>query len=167
VTLAGVWLSVFGAEDVTAAFGASGIIWGLLAGVMYAAYTLFGRFATPRYGSIRTVVYSTLGACLFLAVLVPTTTGPIVWPASGAAWALLIVFGALTMAVAPFLFFDALTRIEASQASIATSIEPVVAAILATTLLSQGLSPAGWVGIGIVVSGVAGVGLTTAPNEAG
>lgn len=167
VTLLGVWLSVFGADDVTATFGTSGLIWGLLAGVSYGVYTLFGRFAAPRYGSTRTVVYSTLGACLFLAAVVPTTTGAIVWPASGAAWALLIAFGALTMAVAPFLFFDALSRIEASQASIATSIEPVVAGVLATILLSQGLSVVGWIGIGIVVVGVVGVGLTTGKPEAG
>lgn len=161
VTLAGVWLSVFGADEVTATFGTSGLMWGLLAGVSYGAYTLFGRFAAPRYGSARTVVYSTLGSCIFLAVVVPITTGPVAWPATGTAWALLIVMSVLTMAVAPFLFFDALSRIEASQVSIATSVEPVVAAVLATLLLSQGLSAVGWIGIGIVVVGVAGVGLTT------
>jgi DME family drug/metabolite transporter len=166
LTLSGVWLSVLGADEVAATFGTTGVGWGILAGLAYGAYTLFGRFAAPRYGSIRTVVYSTLGSCGFLAVIVPVSTGPIVWPASGGAWLVLFVFSVLTIAVAHFLFFDALSRIDASRASIATAIEPVVAAALATVLLSQGLSTLGWVGIGLVVAGVAGVGFTAREEEA-
>lgn len=160
VTLSGVWISVLGADRVVPTFGASGVGWGLLAGSSYAAYTLFGRYAAPRYGSLATVVYSTLGSCAFLVVVVPLTSGPIVWPASGAAWAVLLAFAVTTIAVAHFLFFDALTHIDASRASIATAVEPVVAAVLATALLGQGLSLLGWAGIGLVVVGVAGVGVT-------
>jgi len=165
VTLAGVWLTVLGAEEVTTTFGASGLWWGVLAGVSYGAYTLFGRFAAPRYGSMSTVVYSTVGSCVFLAVVVPATSGPIVWPGSFGAWALLAAFALLTIAVAHFLFFDALSRIDASRASISTAVEPVVAGVLATLLLSQGLTPLGWTGITLVVLGVAGVGLTARSDE--
>jgi DME family drug/metabolite transporter len=165
VTLTGVWLSVLGAEEVTATFGSTGVGWGVLAGVSYGAYTLFGRFAAPRYGSLPTVVYSTLGSCAFLAVVVPATSGPVVWPGSGAAWILLFFFALLTIAVAHFLFFDALARIDASRASIATAVEPVVAGVLATLLLAQGLTPLGWAGIGLVALGVAGVGLTTRAHD--
>jgi len=160
VTLSGVWMSVLGAHDVAATFGTTGVGWGILAGVSYGAYTLFGRYASPRYGSVRTVVYSTVGSCLFLALVVPSMDGPIVWPPSWRAWALLLAFGLLTIAVAHFLFFDALSHIDASRASIATAVEPVVAAVLATAILSQGLSWLGWTGIGLVVVGVAGVGIT-------
>lgn len=160
ITLSGVWLSVLGAEEVAATFGNTGVAWGILAGISYGVYTLFGRFASPRYGSKRTVVYSTLGSLAFLTVAVPATSGPIVWPSSSNAWGLLIAFGLLTIAVAHFLFFDALSRIDASRASIATAVEPVVAAVLSTLLLAQGLSPLGWLGIGLVALGVAGVGAT-------
>jgi DME family drug/metabolite transporter len=165
VTLAGVWLTVLGAEEVTATFGTSGLWWGVLAGISYGAYTLFGRFAAPRYGSMPTVVYSTVGSCVFLAVVVPATSGPVVWPGSLPAWALLGVFALLTIAVAHFLFFDALSRIDASRASISTAVEPVVAGILATILLSQGLTPLGWTGIALVVAGVVGVGLSARSDE--
>lgn len=164
VTLAGVWLSVLGADSVTAMFGSSGLGWGVMAGIAYGVYTLFGRYAAPLYGSIPTVLYSTLGCVLFLAVILPVTSGPIVWPGSTAAWLVLLTFSALTIAVAHFLFFDALSRIDASRASIATAIEPVVAASLATVLLGQGLSPLGWTGIAIVV---AGVGVTARKGNAG
>ena len=166
VTLTGVWLTVLGAEEVTAMFGSTGLGWGVLAGASYGAYTLFGRFAAPRYGSLATVVYSTLGSCAFLIVAVPATGSPLVLPGSGRAWALLFVFALLTIAVAHFLFFDALSRLDASRASIATAVEPVIAGVLATILLSQGLTPLGWTGIGLVVLGVAGVGLTTQADDA-
>lgn len=166
VTLTGVWITVLGAEEVSATFGTTGLSWGLLAGVSYGAYTLFGRYAAPRFGSMRTVVYSTLGSCAFLALVIPVSTGPIVWPASSQAWLVLFAFSALTIAVAHFLFFDALSRIDASRASIATAVEPVVAGTLATVLLSQGLSPFGWFGIALVVAGVVGVGITASGEEA-
>ena len=160
VTLVGVWLSVLGAEDVAPEFGTTGLVWGLLAGIGYAAYTLFGRHASPRYGAARTVLYSTLGSSVVLAVAVPAVSGPIILPPTPLAWAVLLAFGLLTIAVAHLLFFDALSRVEASRASIAASIEPAVAGILATQLLGQGLAPLGWVGITIVVAGVAAVGAT-------
>jgi DME family drug/metabolite transporter len=160
LTLGGVWLSVLGAEDVPATFGSSGLAWGVLAACGYAAYTLFGRWATPLYGSAKTVLYSTAGACIVLAGIVPLRPGPLMLPGSSNAWLLLVIFGALTIAAAQLLFFDALGRIEAGAASIATAAEPVVAAVLATVLLSQGLAPVGWAGIALVVAGVVGVGLT-------
>jgi DME family drug/metabolite transporter len=85
----------------------------------------------------------------------------VVWPDALPSWGLLFAFALVTIAVAHFLFFDALAHIDASRASIATSVEPVVAAMLATALLGQGLSAIGWLGIGLVVVGVVGVGLTT------
>lgn len=166
VTLSGVWLSVLGADEVAATFGNSGVVWGVLAGTSYGVYTLFGRYAAPRYGSVRTMIYSTLGSVAFLAVVVPVSSGPVVWPETQRAWILLLAFAVLTIAVAHFLFFDALARIDASRASIATAVEPVVAGILATLLLGQGLSLRGWIGIALVAVGVAGVGLTARKAEA-
>jgi len=161
LTLAGVWLSVLGAEDVETTFGTTGLGWGVMAGASYAIYTLFGRFATPRYGSARTVFYSTLGACVVLALVLPVVSGPPVMPPGARAWLVLVAFGALTIAAAQFLFFDALGRIEASGASVAAAAEPAVAAVLATLLLSQGLAPLGWLGVAMIVAGVVGVGLST------
>jgi DME family drug/metabolite transporter len=165
VTLTGVWLSVLGAEEVTATFGSTGVGWGLLAGLAYGSYTLFGRYAAPRYGSLPIVVYSTLGSCVVLAVAVPFIGGGVLLPRGGAAWGLLLLFSLLTIAVAHSLFFDALGRIDASRVSIATAVEPVVAGILATLLLAQGLTPLGWAGIALVVVGVGGVGATARADE--
>ena len=71
-------------------------------------------------------------------------------------WWLLIVFALTTMSVAALLFFDGLKRVEASRASIVATAEPVVASVLAATLLGQVMSPIGWLGLLLVVGGVAG-----------
>lgn len=156
----GVWMSVLGAHDVEAAFGTAGIGWGLSAAASYAGYVLIGRYAAPRWGSFVTVVYSTAGACLLLAVLLPFTPTPVTLPRSASAWSVLGLFGLLTVAVAQFLFFDALRFVEASRAAVSATAEPVVAALLATILLGQGLDPLGWMGLALVVAGVAGMGLS-------
>jgi DME family drug/metabolite transporter len=161
VTVLGVWLTVLGADRERSALGFTGLAWGTLGAVTYAAYTLIGRHATPRYGSFASVVYSMSAACVILAVAVPLAFGPVTLPPTPDAWIILVVFSVLTIVVAQLLFFHALTRIEASGASVAASVEPVVAALLATWLLDQNLSATGWIGIALVVAGVAGVGLTS------
>lgn len=166
VTLAGVWLSVIGAEDVTATFGSAGLLWGVVAAFGYAGYTLLGRYAGPRWGSATTAVYSTVGAVIVLCVVVPVATGPVVLPTGWRAWGLLLAFSLTTITAAQLLFFDSLARIDAGRVSVATAAEPVVAAILATVLVSQGLRPIGWVGILLVVVGVAGAGLESNEKEA-
>lgn len=158
LTLIGVWMTVLGADEVTPAFGGVGVVWGVLAGLAYAGYTLFGRHAAPRFGSRATVLYTAVGSCVWLSLTLPLVSDGLVLPPSGAAWALLAVFALLTVAGAQFLFFDALGRIEAGRAAITSAAEPVVAALLATVLLAQGLSPVGWAGVALVVAGVAGVG---------
>lgn len=165
LTVSGVWLSVLGAEEVASTFGSTGLAWGALAGASYATYTVFGRWATPRYGSLTTVLYATAGACAVLVLVLPLLSLDVAPPTEPRPWLLLLAFGALTIAVAQLLFFDALGRIEASGASVATAAEPAVAAVLATVMLSQGLRPLGWVGVALIVAGVVGVGLEARPRR--
>lgn len=156
LSVAGVWLTVIGAHDAELRLSSAGLLWGLLAAASYASYTLLGRFAAPRWGSVATVLHATWAACLILAVAVPLVWGTPRLPSDGVSWVLLVVYGLLTIAVAAFLFYDALGRIPAGHVSILATAEPVVAALLATVLVSQGLTPVGWVGLCLVVTGVAG-----------
>lgn len=156
VSVGGVWLTIVGARGVDVTITPAGLVWGAVAGASYAGYTLFGRYASPRYGSAATVVYSTAGACVLLAGALPALGVSLVLPPHGRAWAVLLAFALLTIAAASFLFYDGLGRIEASRASIASTVEPVVAALLATAFLGQHLTAIGWVGLGLVVVGVAG-----------
>lgn len=167
LTLCGVWLTVLGAHAVTPTFGGAGVLWGVLAGFAYAGYTIFGRYATPRFGSSATVLYSTVGSCAWLILALPILSDGFVLPTSSRAWGILAVFALVTVAGAQFVFFDALGRIEASRASITSAAEPAVAAVLATLLLSQGLTAVGWAGVALVVAGVVGVGADRSATRSG
>ena len=156
LSVVGVWLTVLGAYGVDVELTPAGVAWGATAGASYAGYTLFGRRATPSHGSMATVLWSTTGACVILAAVLPFVGPGVAVPTDGGTWALLVAFGLLTIAAAAFLFYDALGRIEAGRASISSTLEPVVAALLATWLLGQRLTPWGWVGLALVVTGVAG-----------
>jgi DME family drug/metabolite transporter len=165
LAVGGVWLSVLGAEDVPPTFGSAGVGWGMASAASYAAYTLFGRFAAPRWGAAPTLIYSTAGGCVLLALALPfLPLGPTL-PTGFAAWGVLALLALVTLAAAEILFFDALRYVEASRASIAATAEPVVAALLATAILSQGLRPVGWLGLVFVVAGVAGVGMTPGQRQ--
>lgn len=156
LSVVGVGLTVTGVTGASTEWTARGVGWGVLAGSMYASYTLFGRYATPRYGSAATALHSTVGGCVMLAVALPLSGHPVVLPSTGQAWSLLVVFGILSLTLATSLYYDALGRIEAGRAAIASTLEPVVAVVLATVLLDEGLEPIGWAGLAMVVAGVAG-----------
>ncbi|HEY6092232.1 MAG TPA: EamA family transporter, partial [Gemmatimonadales bacterium] len=76
-------------------------------------------------------------------------------PPSGAAWRGLLGLAAGSVIAANLLFFGAMKRIEAAPASVAATIEPVVGALLALLLFSQTLTVLGWLGLLLVVGGVA------------
>src|SRR5262245_27225134 len=133
-----------------------GLAWGVLAGATYAGYTLFGRWSAPRYGPYPTLLHTTLGSCLLLALGLRIVGQDIVVPGDGEGWVILVVYSLLTLSLSSILYYDALGRIEAGRAAIGTTLEPVVAAVLATLLLDQGLEPQGWLGLAMVVGGVAG-----------
>ncbi len=157
VSVAGVWLTVLGGRDASIRLGgAASVVWGLVAGASFAAYTLLGRYASPRWGSVATVLHSTWSACVLLALAVPLLWGVPSLPGEAGSAALLTAYGLLTIAVAAFLFYDALGRVPAGHVSILATAEPLVAALLATLLIGQGLSPVGWFGLALVVLGVAG-----------
>jgi DME family drug/metabolite transporter len=161
VAVAGVWLVVAGARGAELTLNARGVAWGLANAAGYAGYTLFGRWAVPRFGSLPTVLHSYWAACLILAVVLPAVSGSGVFalPAGGEGWLLLLGYGLLTIAVAVFVFYDALRRIPAHRAAVVATVEPVVAALLAAILLGQHLTPVGWLGLALVVCGVAGAAL--------
>jgi len=156
VSVTGVWLTVLGAAGAHSETSPTGMMWGALAGASYAGYTLFGRHAVPRFGSSATAVYSTAGACALLVGFAVTGNLEVDLPPDSRTWLVLGVFAFLTIAAATLLFFDGLGRIRADRAAIATTTEPLVAALLATFLLGQGLTVVGWLGLGLVVVGVAG-----------
>lgn len=132
-----------------------GVAGGLLSAVAYAGSTLLARWAVPRYGSLRTLFLEILGGTLVLAVTLPLLGHAPTPPASAAGWTLVVGLGLGSVFAANLCFFAAVKRIEAAPTAIAASIEPVVGALLALALFAQQLTALGWIGLLVVVGGVA------------
>lgn len=134
---------------------AAGVAGGLLAAVSYAGTTLLARWAVPRYGVVRVLFLELVGGTVLLGVILPLAGRPPAPPPTLAGW---VYIGALTLGtvwLANFAFFAAVRRIEAAPTAVAATIEPVVGALLALLLFSQTLTAFGWVGLFMVVGGVA------------
>jgi len=133
----------------------AGITGGLLAAVSYATTTVLARWTVPRYGSYRMLFWEALGGVVILAVVLPLAGHAPAPPPTSAAWLYVLALAAGGVVLANFLFFAGVRRIEATLTAVAATIEPVVGALLAFLLLSQGLMLLGWIGLLMVVGGVA------------
>lgn len=157
VAVTGVWMTVFGARGEGVSLTPSGILWGCITGAAYGTYTLFARRTAGTRGALAPLFWSTLGGGIgLLGYLALFSTEPLVLPDTAAGWGIGILFGLVTMAIAPLLLFSGIRVLEAGRASIVTTIEPLMAALLSWWLLSQTLTLSGWLGLGILTAGVAG-----------
>ncbi len=165
VAVGGVWLTVFGARGVDVELSTTGILWGCACALAYGSYTLFGKYYSAGMGALLPIFWSTLGGTILVGVVQLLAREPIVFPPTPAAWGVLMAFGLLTMAVGALLLFSAMKTLEAGRAAIGTTVEPLVAALLAMLLLDQTLTPWGWLGLVVLVVGVAGAYRLDAPRE--
>jgi len=158
VVMVGAALTVTGgsqAESTGPTSLAAGVIGGILAAVSYTATTVLARWAVPRYGVSKVLFLEILGGTAVLAVVLPLAGRPPAPPATTWGWLYVVALAAGAVLLANFFFFSAVKRIEAAPTAVAATIEPVVGALLALTLLQQQLSIPGWVGLALVVGGVA------------
>lgn len=162
VVMIGVALTVNGATGETPgeAAGTStrlmGIAGGLLAAASFAGTTLMARWAVPRYGSVRVLFLELVGGTLILAALLPISGNTPAVPTGAAAWIYILGLGIGSVLAANFCYFAAVKRIDAAPTAVAASIEPVVGALLGLVLFRQGLAWFGWLGLLLVIAGVAG-----------
>jgi DME family drug/metabolite transporter len=139
-----------------------GVAGGLIAMVSYAGTTLLARWAVPRYGLPRVLFFELLGGTAAIALLLAATGGIPLPPPTAAGRLYTLAMAAGPVLAANFFFFAAVQRIEAAPTAVAATIEPVVGAGLALLLFNQQLVPLGWLGLALVVGGVA---LTYAREE--
>jgi len=143
---------VAGVETPRLALGVAG---GLLAAASYAGTTLLARYAAPRYGVFRILLLEIAGGTLLLGIILPLAGRTPVAPATTGGWVYLLALVAGTVILANLFFFSGAKRIEAAPTAVAATIEPVVGTLLALVLLSQHLTALGWLGLLMVVGGVA------------
>lgn len=142
-----------------------GVVGGGLAALSYAGTTLLARYAVPRYGVSRVLFFEIAGGLGALGIFLPLWGHPPV-PPPAHAWLTLGLLAATTVLAANFFFFAAVRRIQAAPAAVAATIEPVIGTMLALGFFNQRLSGFGWLGLALVIGGVAGGYLEEARPEA-
>jgi DME family drug/metabolite transporter len=155
VVMAGVWLTTLGAAGARVHLDAGGVAWGFAAALSYSAYYLFGKRYLPRYGVLRTLLFSLLSGTAVLAPAAALAGSPPRLDYPVTAWVLLLALALGGTLLANGLYYWGLTRIDASRAAVVASAEPAVSALLAALLLGQALLPVGWLGVGLVALGAA------------
>jgi DME family drug/metabolite transporter len=154
LTLAGIALVAVGSAagvSVGASPAASrvpALAWGLLAGVAYAAYYLFGKRYFARYEASTLFAYALpLGAALLLPLVSFA-------PKSATEWLVLLFLAAVPTYGAYLLYSFGLARLEATRAATVATLEPVAAAALAYLVWGEALRGPGYVGGALVLTGV-------------
>lgn len=152
VTGCALMVGVLGGEGL--AVSGQGLFWGLASAVFFAGYSLMGRYAARRFTPWTLLTYGLLAASLFWLVFLG---GPGRVISLLADWrALLAVFVlAVVSTIIPFgAFLKALHLIEATQASVTSTIEPVIAGIAAWFIFGEHLGWLQLVGGGLVIAAV-------------
>ncbi|MDR3589402.1 MAG: EamA family transporter [Negativicutes bacterium] len=138
------------------AISMSGLLAGLGAGLGYALYSIFGKFALARYRPLTVTTYTFLFAAVALlpvSGLWDTRELFRQWPVIGYCAG----FGLLSTVAAYLCYTTALNYIEPGRAAVAATLEPVVAALVGVAIFGEALS--GWqiAGMALIIAAVAAV----------
>lgn len=133
----------------------AGFLVGLGAGIGYALYSIFSRFALERgYGSMTisfyTFLIASLGTIPFVSV---KNVGGVLaqgLPAAG----FILLFGVVTTVIPYLTYTRGLQGVENGQASIIASIEPVVASLLGILVFREILHPDEVLGIVLILGAI-------------
>ncbi len=144
VALAGITLISFGGGvGVTVSVASLG--WGLLSGLMYSLYYLYGKLYFHQYDATALFAVAMAVGMVCLAPFVRFGPHP------PAAWFQLLGVGLLCTYAAYFVYGRALAHLTATRASVIATLEPVVAASLAAWLFGERLGPVAFVGAACVI----------------
>ena len=151
LTLAGVSLVSLGSgASIAAASGrmASAVAFGLVAGFCYSLYYIFGKYFGGKYPAETVFFYILpMGA----ACLAPWCDFA---PKSWTAWWALLWVAVLSTYGAYHCYYAGLKHLEAGRASIAATLEPVVAAVVAFVWWGEVFAPAGYIGSVLILAAV-------------
>lgn len=128
------------------------LLTGLLAGLSYGLYAIFGKPVTGRLGSAVILTYALgFGAALLTVAAVPTLDTLIgLHPGY---YAVLLMLGVVHTLLAYTLYTFGLKKLGAGRTAIVASIEPVVAGAIGVVLLNETLTAAKLAGAALVISG--------------
>ena len=125
--------------------GAAALGWGLLAGLTYSLYYLYGKFYFPRFAPVALYAVALPVGATGLAPFTPFVHKSLT------AWGLLLVIAFFSTYLAYLAYAVGLRWLPATRASVIASLEPVVAAMLAAIVFGERLSALAILGAAIVL----------------
>jgi drug/metabolite transporter (DMT)-like permease len=146
---------------------AVGLAWAVVALFCEASFTLLAVPVLPRHGAWGVSLHSVwIGAAMFV-VLGAVTEGPgAVAALTAADWAAIAYLAVLVTAVAFIVWYSAVSALGAGRAGLLTGIAPVSAAVTGIMLGAGAPAPSVWIGMLVVISGLA-AGLRPGSRRAG
>ena len=143
---------VLGTEDAT--YTIKGILFGICSGIGYALYSIFGMFAIKKnYHSFTITFYTFVFAAVFTCFLINPTQLLQKIVEKNALFDM-VLFSVVTALVPYICYTKGLSHMQASQASVIATIEPVVAAIIGILIFQEGISLQKMIGMALVLGGV-------------
>jgi len=127
---------------------------GLLSGLTYGLYSIFGKPLTGRLGPATILSYA-LGFGTVLLVLAALPTLHTLIGLSLGSYALLFMLAVVHTSLAFGLYTVGLKRLDAGQAAIVATVEPVVAGAIGVVLLGEALTAPKLLGALLVLAGAA------------
>ena len=139
-----------------------GVLLGIMSGLGYALYSIFGRFALQRGYSSNTVSFYTF---LFSAAasLALNATAPL--PAVQATPAVMgwcLFLGIICCLVPYALYTKGLANVENGRASVIASLEVVVASLVSVAVFHEPVSATSVLGVALVITGIVVMNVRTA-----
>lgn len=131
-----------------ATISATALGFGLLAGLSYGLYTIFGKEALERYDPLETVFYAFLFGAIILALVAPPWRPMLAHPDR---LPLFLLMGLLPTLAAYLLYIAGLRHLTAGTASMLATAEPVVAVLLGASLLGEAVGVDQVLGIALIV----------------
>ena len=132
-----------------------GWLLGLLTAATWATYSVLVRPMLARYSAERlSAAVLLIGSAMLIPVSLPQLATQD-WSAPPRnAWLALAYSLVLSLLVTNVLWFDGIHRVGAARATVFLYLEPFLVALVAMAVLSEYVSPAEWVGGGVILAGV-------------
>lgn len=132
-----------------------GLLTGLGAGLGYALYTIFGRYALDRGYSSMTITYYTFAFAALAVFPFMQPAGVMRTVFSGPQTFLFMLLFVMTSTILPYLFYTwGLDYVENGMASILASVEPVVAALISFFVFRESMTLSQLCGVILVLASI-------------
>ncbi|MDZ7659111.1 MAG: EamA family transporter [Fodinibius sp.] len=130
-----------------------GVLVGLGSGFGYALYSIFGKYALKKYHPLTVISYT----FIFASIVMLPTSGFTISPQqlqSQTVWLNILGLGFFPTALAYFLYTMGLSMVESGRASIAATVEPLVATLIGVWLFNEILTIFQIIGMLFILSAV-------------